>query len=170
MEEFLLVDGYNVIHAWPELAKLQEDNIEHARSKLVEILIDYAALTGQKVMVVFDAHLVKGGTGSDELLQGVRVIFSQEGETADMVIERMVGDLAARGRVFVATSDWAEQRMIFGHGAYRLTPRELYHQIADVKKKLEDPVIGPSPGEGRLEQRLTEGVKAILERWRRGKD
>ena len=83
MEDYLIVDGYNIMNGWLELAALKEQSLEHARDKLVEIMGNFQALMGNRVVVVFDAHLVKGSAGNREHVGGVEVIFSREGETAD---------------------------------------------------------------------------------------
>lgn len=168
-KEFLIVDGYNIIHAWPEFEKLREAGLEHARSRLVSILSNYSPLAGQKVLVVFDAHQVKNSAERAEVIDGVEVIYTQQGETADAVIERLAGELTARGRVYVATSDWAEQGIIFGRGAYRVTPGELRLQVSQLKRESEELYNRDSPVDDYLENRLLDQVRSKLEKWRREK-
>jgi len=170
MKEYLVVDGYNIIFAWPEFDKMRKNNLDHARARLLDILVNYAALSGELVVVVFDAHLVrKSQEHSESAGKNVEVIFTQEGETADSVIERLVGDLAGRGTVYVATSDWAEQSLIFGLGAYRLTPRELLDRVKRAGKESERHYSSTPPGESYLENRLVDEVRKALEDWRRKK-
>ncbi|HOV80258.1 MAG TPA: NYN domain-containing protein [Bacillota bacterium] len=168
MKEFLVVDGYNVIYAWPELEKLKPD-LEHARSRLVSILADYSPLSGQKVVVVFDAHQVKNQADRTETVDGVEVIYTQQGETADALIERLVGGLLSEGAVYVATSDWDEQRIVFGKGAYRLTPHELRALIDRVKREAGELYVRTKPADSYLENRILDKVRSRLEKWRRGK-
>ncbi|WP_066640561.1 NYN domain-containing protein [Desulfolucanica intricata] len=170
MKDYLLVDGYNVIYSWPELEKLSNSNLEHARFKLIEILCNHAALTGQKIKVVFDAHQVKNSTGSHERVSGIDVLYTQQGETADALIERISGELTRKGTVYVVTSDWEEQRTIFGRGAYRMTPKELWSQVCKARKDIQYPYSKTVPTEGYLENRLVGDIRAVLERWRRKKD
>lgn len=169
MKDYLIVDGYNIIHAWPELQKLKENNLEHARSKLVDMLVNHSALSGERVMVVFDAHLVKNNPEHTEKVNGVEVIYTQEGETADTVIEKLVGNLPDPGVVYVATSDWDEQRIIFGRGAYRLTPKELLTRIKRLRKEGERLYQSTTPTDSYLENRLVDEVRKALESWRRRK-
>lgn len=169
MKDYLIVDGYNIIHAWPVLQKLKDTSLEHARSRLVDILTNYAALSGERVIVVFDAHLVKNNQEHSETADGVEIIFTQEGETADAVIEKLAGTLPERDTVFVATSDWDEQRIIFGRGAYRLTPRELQARITKLQKEGEQKYQSTAPADSYLENRLVDEVRKALENWRRGK-
>lgn len=169
MKEFLIVDGYNIIHAWPEFDRLRESGLEHARSKLVSILADYSPLSGQKILVVFDAHQVKNAVGRTEVVDGVEVIYTQQGETADAVIERLAGTLSTEGTVYVATSDWAEQGIVFGRGAYRLTPGELRMQVKTIKQESEKHYTQSTPADGYLENRLLDRIRSKLEKWRREK-
>ncbi|MEW6727149.1 NYN domain-containing protein [Desulforudis sp. 1088] len=164
MKEYLLVDGYNVLFNWPETGKSAD--LDHARARLVLLLVNYAGLTGQEVIVVFDAHRVPGGIAHSEKVAGVEVIFTAEGETADAVIERLCGRLAKEGTVRVVTADWAEQRIAFGQGAYRMPPREFWAMLREIdsKKLLSS---GEKPADGYLENRLDEEVRRALEALRR---
>jgi hypothetical protein len=169
MTETLIVDGYNIIYAWPELEKLIESGMDHARSKLISILADYAALAGQRVILVFDAHHMKNTAGSTEAIDGIEVVFTQAGETADALIERLAGCLTERCKVYVATSDQAEQAIVFGRGAYRLTPGELREQVRLTKKESERFYGQATPADGYLENRLVSNVRSRLEKLRRQK-
>ncbi|MFZ5645643.1 MAG: NYN domain-containing protein [Bacillota bacterium] len=170
MKEYLVVDGYNIIFNWPDFERLRKKNLEHARAKLLDIMVNYSAMSGENVTVVFDAHLVKNSVEHAESAgKDVEVIYTQEGETADSVIERLVGDLSRKGRVYVATSDWAEQSLIFGLGAYRLTPRELLEKVKRLKKEGESHYSASLPTESYLENRLVDEVRKTLEDWRRKK-
>lgn len=136
-EQLLIVDGYNMIGAWPELAILKkQDKLEEAREALLNRLSNYAKYEGLRVMVVFDAQLVPGITQSYAKYQ-LQVIFTQEGETADSYIERVAGELNTRlTQVTVATSDLAEQWVVFSQGALRTSARELYKSVQKVEKQI----------------------------------
>lgn len=165
-KEYLLVDGYNVIFNAPELKSLAD--LEHARARLVDLLINYAALTGQKVIVVFDAHQVAGGTERETEEGGVTVIFTAEGETADSLIERRAGELARDGLVYVVTADYAEQRVILGQGAYRMPPGEFWQRVRAVSREVAQRA-GEKQAERYLEERLTQEIRKELDAWRRGR-
>ncbi|NLW24062.1 MAG: NYN domain-containing protein [Clostridia bacterium] len=169
-DEYLIIDGYNVINAWPNLIKLKEVNFEHARLKLIDIASNYSGFKSIKVIIVFDAHQVKGGVERREYVDGVEVIYSQEGVTADMVIEKLIESFPKDKKVFVATSDRIEQEVIWGKGAYRISARELLHEIEETfrenhayhhKAQQHKPY--------RLDAHLDDDVREILEKWRRGK-
>ncbi|MDZ5577398.1 NYN domain-containing protein [Enterococcus cecorum] len=136
-KQLLIVDGYNMIGAWPELVVLKkQDRLEEAREDLLNRLSNYAKYEGIQIMVVFDAQFVPGITQSYEKYQ-LEVIFTQEGETADSYIERTAGQLNnLLTQVTVATSDLAEQWVIFSQGALRTSARELYKSVQKVEKQI----------------------------------
>ncbi|MFZ7104392.1 MAG: NYN domain-containing protein [Peptococcaceae bacterium] len=168
-EEILIIDGYNVINAWPELIKLKEESFEHARLKLLDIISNYSGYKDIKVIVVFDAHQVKGGLEKREQYSQVDVIYSAEGITADHVIERLIGTLPGTIKIFVATSDKTEQEMIWGKGAYRISSRELLTEIQQTLQQREGILGDQQHKPYRLDAHLSEEIKATLEKWRRGK-
>ncbi len=168
MSDFLVVDGYNIIFSWPEFEKLRKSGMDHARARLVDILVNYAAMSGEKVVVVFDAHLVRNNLEHAEAVgDKLEVIYTQEGETADAAIERLVGQLSAAGTVHVATSDWAEQSTVFGRGAYRITPGELLEKIKRVQEEARRHFASAPPADSYLENRLVDEVRRAMEKWRR---
>ena len=127
MEEYLLVDGYNIIFAWPELNELSKDNLDSARRKLMDILCNYQGYKGCNLILVFDAYKVKGNPGSVEKYHNIYVVYTKEAETADQYIEKTVHDMhqtppnKGRYRVTVATSDALEQMIVWGNGAQRIS-------------------------------------------------
>ena len=135
----LIVDGYNMIGAWPELVLLKnQDRLEDAREALLNRLSNYAKYEGLKIIVVFVAQLVPGVTQSYTKYQ-LEVIFTEEGETADSYIERIAGELNNRlTQVTVATSDLAEQWVIFSQGALRTSARELYKSVEKTEKDIHE--------------------------------
>ena len=168
MRELVIVDGYNLIFH-QEMVK-ETANLEHARERLLNQLAQYAALTGVKVVVVFDAYRVKGGREQTWQRGGLTVIFTAEGEAADTVIERLSSQLGSYWNVSVVTADAAEQRLVWGYGALRVSPREFSARVGEVLQRSQEEVRGLSrPGDDYLENRLAEDVRAILARWRRGK-
>ncbi|MEX1377944.1 MAG: NYN domain-containing protein [Eubacteriales bacterium] len=134
MRDILFVDGYNVIHAWKKLKYISENiNLEAAREKLGDIIGEYAAFTGMKAVVVFDAHMVKGTQDKKIKRPGVTMVYTKEHQTADSYIEKEVSKLDRyQQNIYVATSDGAEQMMILSHGASRISAREL---LRDIEKK-----------------------------------
>jgi len=138
---YLLVDGYNIIHASDELKSLAEASLELSRDKLIHILQNYQGLRKYEIIVVFDAHLVKNSLGEILNCGNLTVIYTREAETADNYIERASREMAAEYDVTVATSDGLEQIIITGSGARIMSARELLADIKDaelfIKEKLE---------------------------------
>lgn len=137
MTERLVVDGYNVIHAWPDLRSLLAESLEQARDRLVERLAVLTQVTGTEVSVVFDAHRRRGGRGHQEVRDGVRVVFTGHARSADQVIERMAFE--ARGRrdpMLVATSDSTHRAMLRGMGAGVIEGLELLRRVEDAEAEL----------------------------------
>lgn len=128
-EEYLFVDGYNVIHASPSLLSLAKADLSAARDELLDILANYQGYTGVHLIVVFDAYKVRGGTGSVMQYHNIYVVYTREGETADMYIERQAALIGKKHRVTVATSDGLIQTIILGEGAIRMSARELLEEI-----------------------------------------
>lgn len=139
----LFVDGYNLIHAWPELKELSEVDFGSARDKLTDIVCNYAGFTGYDTVLVFDAYKVTEGIGASMNIHGIKVVYTKEHETADSYIERETLNLmkrikAGRGtgrdkeRIMVVTSDNLEQIVSMGHGALRISSREFVEEVARV--------------------------------------
>ena len=123
-EEYLLVDGYNIIFAWPELRELAQINLDSARDKLMDILCNYQGYQGCRLILVYDAYKVKDNPGSTMKYHNIEVVYTKEAETADQYIERTTHQLGAKPqkyRVTVATSDALEQMIIWGNGATRMS-------------------------------------------------
>ena len=140
MGEYLLIDGYNVINAWKEFAQLRQTSLEHAREILVAGVSQYAAFKGYRAIVVFDA-LEVAGAAAVETIHGIQVVYTGEGETADSWIERRAYELGHgpyKAKVFVVTSDYAEQINVLGAGAYRISAREFREDYKKTKKQIAE--------------------------------
>ena len=169
MKEWLLIDGYNVVNNWKEFKTIREENLEHAREMLLAVAAEYAAFKGQEVILVFDAQEVQG-LSNEESRAGARIVFTAEGETADSWIERRTYELVKEGnKVFVVTSDYAEQIVILGVGAYRISAREFNEDYLAVKKQINARNSREVKGKARNEvgNRLKDDVLVKLERLRR---
>ena len=137
-DDYLLVDGYNIIFAWDELHEMANADINAAREALINVLSNYQSVRKCHLIVVFDAYKVKGGIGSIEKRHGLHVVYTKEAETADMYIEQASYDLSRKHRVRVATSDGMEQMIILGHGAERLSATELKWEVEQANQHIED--------------------------------
>ena len=137
-DDYLLVDGYNIIFAWDELREIAAADINAARETLINVLSNYQGVRKCHLIVVFDAYKVKGGVGSVEKRHGMHIVYTKEAETADMYIEQASYDLSRKHRVRVATSDGMEQMIILGHGAERLSATELKWEVEQATLHIED--------------------------------
>ena len=164
MKEYLIVDGYNIIGAWPELQALKEENLEYARARLIEILSAHAALSKRIVIVVFDAYQVKKNSGSREMIQGIEVIYTKENVTADMAIERLTAQIPKHQKVFVATSDRLQQETIWGKGAFRISAMELKREVEQAEKEHKPHYTPQLYVSNRLEDRIDPEVRRKLEK------
>ena len=160
--DYLLVDGYNIIFAWPELQPVARDNLDAARKMLLDILANYRAFRGGEIILVFDAYKVKGNPGSLEKTEGVYVAYTKEAQTADAYIERATYDLARQHRVRVATSDGPEQLIILGHGALRLSALQLRQEIEQARGQISALLAaqwGPKSGSQAMKHALEQAQK-----------
>ena len=140
--EYLLVDGYNLIFAWDELKKLAADNLEGARQALADLLCNYRGFHDCQVILVFDAYKVPHGTGEVSRYHNIYIVYTREAETADMYIEKTTYQMAKQRRVRVVTSDGAEQLIILGHGALRVSARSFWEEVertnGEIRRILEE--------------------------------
>lgn len=135
-EEYLLVDGYNIIFAWPELRVLASDNMDGARIKLLDYLCNYQGIRKCEIIVVFDAYRVEGHRVELLDYHNIHMVYTKEAQTADHYIEKFVHDHKAKYRVTVATSDGLEQVIIRGQGCNLLSARELKDEIERAHKNM----------------------------------
>ncbi|MBD5134432.1 MAG: GTP-binding protein [Lachnospiraceae bacterium] len=147
-QEYLLVDGYNIIFSWDELKELSDSNLEAARYSLMDILCNYQGFKQCTVILVFDAYKVKGNVGEVQKYNNIYVVYTKEAETADMYIEKAVHEMNKKYNVTVATSDGLEQLIIMGQGARRISAREFKEEIELVNKNIREEYLDKSKGSG----------------------
>ncbi|WP_182201205.1 NYN domain-containing protein [Paraliobacillus salinarum] len=166
--DVLLVDGYNMIGDWQELKKLKDVDLEQARNLLIEKMAEYQAYRGYRVIVVFDAYEVKG-IETKYNNHKVEVIYTKEQETADECIERLIKELKnVKTKVYVATSDYEEQRTVFAQGAYRKSARELYLEIENIQHEIEADLKSYKSRQISTKIPIKQDILQIFEQWRRG--
>ena len=136
--ERLIVDGYNVVHAWTSLKHLASSaSLEAARDKLIERLSVLGLVSGDEVTVVFDAHHSASLSNSEDTVEGVRVIFTRKGHSADHVIERIAYDATKSGDVIsVATSDRFQRDLVRGRGGVVISALELERRVIDAEQEM----------------------------------
>ncbi|MEN8904395.1 MAG: NYN domain-containing protein [Clostridiales bacterium] len=136
--ECIIIDGYNVIHAWNDLLDLENNTLEHCREKFLEIISSYQGYKKIKVIVVFDAYNIKSKKVSISKYDNIEVVFTKEEQKADNYIERMVADEEEHLKFKVVTSDYLEQTMVLRLGGVRVTPNELKNEIKELKKSAKN--------------------------------
>ncbi|MEE0566685.1 NYN domain-containing protein [Clostridium sp.] len=135
---FVFVDGYNVVNSWDILKKEKSISLESARQKLIDILDNYGAINGCKVILVFDGYKVAGNRESKyEYNKNLVVIFTKDGVTADAYIEKEVNHIGRKYEVHVVTSDSLEQQTIFQRGAVRISSIEFYNLVFNTNEDIK---------------------------------
>lgn len=137
IKEYLFVDGYNIINSWERFNSLKKAHLEEARNELIGIMMEYKHYSGIEIIIVFDAHLVKGNYGTQENHNGLKVIYTKENETADQYIEKKLDEIGRIKTVRVATSDWMEQQIVLGRGGTRVSARELEMEVFGQRKLMK---------------------------------
>ena len=136
-EEYLLVDGYNIIYAWPELKKLTDENMDAAKMKLLDSLSNYQSIRGCQIIVVFDAYRVEGHREEVIDYYNIHVVYTKEAQTADQYIEKFAHDNKKNYNITVATSDGLQQIIVRGEGCSLLSARELKAEIEASNERIK---------------------------------
>ena len=152
-KDYLIVDGYNIINAWDELKEIAISDLEHAREKLIDAIIEYAEFTGRLGII------------------NITIVYTKEYQTADSYIEKFIGSLSKYDDVKVATNDYAEQQIVLGKGASRITSRELKLDLENAKSKIREKNTSAHKKIQRnwLEDRLDKETLSKLENIRRNR-
>lgn len=170
MEEYLLVDGYNVIFAWEDLKELAKVNIEGARNKLMDVLCNYQGFKKCNLILVFDAYKVQGQELGVQKYHNIYVVYTKEAETADQYIEKIVHEIGRKYHVTVATSDNVEQVVTLGQGGKLLSARELRTEVEEVQRQIREEYLNrPQKGKNYLFDYLDEEISGQMEEVRLGK-
>ena len=128
-KEYLIVDGYNMIFAWDGLREQAAYDLSGARERLLDLLSNYCGFHPCELIVVFDSYRVRGGTGSRSRHNNLRVVYTQEDESADLYIETLVGKIGKNYAVRVATSDALIQLSALRSGVLRVSAAELEREL-----------------------------------------
>ena len=128
-KEYLIVDGYNMIFAWDGLREQAGYDLSGARERLLDLLSNYCGFHPCELIVVFDSYRVRGGTGSRSSHNNLRVVYTQEDESADLYIETLVGKIGKNYAVRVATSDALIQLSALRSGVLRVSASELEREL-----------------------------------------
>lgn len=169
-DEYLLVDGYNIIFSWEELNELAKVNVESARTKLMDILSNYQGYKKMNLILVFDAYRVEGGQGSVQKYHNIYIVYTKEAETADQYIEKTVHAIGRKYNVTVATSDALEQVIILGQGGRRMSAHDLEEEIAAMRREIREQYTEKrAEGKNYLFDHLNDEMSDLMEDVRLGK-
>lgn len=163
LQEYLLVDGYNIIFAWDELKELSKVNIDSARDKLMDIMCNYQGYKKCELILVFDAYKVAGGKGEIFDYHNIHVVYTREAETADQYIEKFTHENGKKYDITVATSDRLEQMIIWGTGAKRMSAIGLHEEIDEIQQEIMEHLEQKSfPEKNYLFDQLKEKKKDLI--------
>lgn len=165
-EQYLLVDGYNIIFAWDDLKELAEVNIESARDRLMDILSNYQGYKKCTLILVFDAYKVQGNLGEVLKYHNIYVVYTKEAETADQYIEKTVQKIGRKYQVTVATSDALEQVIIMGKGAHRMSASGLKEEVKVMQEEIRKEFLKKAPEDknylfDHMDQKMAEEMENI---------
>ncbi len=136
-QQYLIVDGYNIIFAWEELAETAKQDLDAARRALCDALSSYAGFKKCRLVLVFDGYKVKGNPGSREQFHNIQVVYTREGETGDAYIEALVAQIGNNYAVRVATSDALVQLSSLRSGVLRVSARELHEEVEAARQEMK---------------------------------
>jgi len=137
-QQYLIVDGYNIIFAWDELAKIAKEDLDAARRLLCDRLSSYAGFKKCRVVLVFDGYKVKGNPGEKVQFHNIQVVYTKENETGDAYIEALVHEIGSNYNIRVATSDGLVQLSSLRSGVLRMSARELQQELQDAQKEMQE--------------------------------
>ncbi|HDR8186005.1 TPA: NYN domain-containing protein [Bacillus thuringiensis] len=168
MNDILIVDGYNIIGAWGNLKKLRDVDLQSSRDALIDKMADYQGYTGTKVMIVFDAYTVQGIEKKMKQSR-VEVIFTRKNQTADEKIEQLAIELRnINTQIYVATSDYTEQWVIFAQGALRKSARELELEVQAMEQQVRRRTQDTKEKQPAMRKIFSKDITEKLEKLRRG--
>ena len=175
MRDIMIVDGYNVIFAWPELNQLSKQSLEHARLQLRDYLMNYAAMKDYEIILVFDGKTTHTRPSEVNISKRFMEVYTEDNVTADSYIEKAVFERKGKFvNVYVATSDMEEQHQIYGFGGLRIPAKELRRDILQTKKEERKHYTGtlkhtmPKSQRNEVYSNLKPDVMDKLEAIRRG--
>ncbi|MDR2182864.1 MAG: NYN domain-containing protein [Clostridiales bacterium] len=163
--DFLLVDGYNIIHDWELLSTLADISLEFARDALINMLANYQGFKDIGIIIVFDAHKIRHGHEKVLHHGNVAIVYTQEFETADAYIERTVQNLTDKAkpyRIAVATSDSLEQVVVMAKGAIRLSAADFLAEIETTEAEIRRKIAAARPVKN---NQLLDNLDPAMARW-----
>ena len=174
MKDLIIVDGYNFIFNYYKAKKISGDDLAYLRDRLISDLSQYKNYKGCSMIVVFDAKKGQSTGQSLEFSEQIEVIYSSSGETADTIVEKLVHEKSGFQNIYVITSDYTQQKVVFKNNIYRKSIREFTIELKDFKRKLKEKIAENSSEASRsfysIGKRLDKDTKEKFEKLRENKD
>lgn len=139
--EYLIVDGYNLLFAWDELNELAKDDLDLARTRLIDILKSYRGFKDCELVLVFDGYKVEGNPGEKET-EGIHIAYTKQNETADMYIEKLANDIGKNYAVRVITNDSLIRLSALRSGVLRMSSGEFINELKFAKQQIAEYLDG----------------------------
>ncbi len=156
VKDYLIVDGYNMIFHWDGLKDLAEDDLGLARQHLIDLLVNYHGFVHGELILVFDGYKIKGNREKHEEIDGIRVVYTKEGETADAYIERLIKEIGPKDNVRIVSSDALIQISAVGSGVLRVSANELKEDIDEIQKKLAELIDRVNKKQDKITNRIID--------------
>ncbi len=170
MKELYIVDGYNFLFNYYRAEGASSEQIEFFRDELLSDFVQYKNYNNCSMTVVFDAKHGDKFSQSSEVLDGIKIIYSKGGETADSIVERIVHSNEKYDRIFVVTSDYLQQKVVFKENVFRRSIREFAVELADFKRRITVKIskqrVNTSHSFYALENRLDKGTREKMDKIR----
>lgn len=171
MKDVLIIDGYNFIFNFFKAANLDNDDIEYLKTKLIADLTTYNSQKNHELVLVFDASKSSNQLRSSEMVDNIKIIYSREGETADTIIEELVSGWSAHRKIFVVTSDYSQQKVIFGRNTVRRSCREFGLELNSIRNDIRNRILKENKNTRRvfypLEKRLDPEMRKKISDYRK---
>ena len=174
IEDLVIVDGHNFIFNLLNGTKPSSEKLAYLREKLVADLDWYKNQKNCDMVVVFDARNSDNPSRSIQTVDGVKVIYSRKNETADDIIEELAAMETGYRRKFVVTSDYLQQKVVFGKNIYRKSSREFNLELKDLKERIRERITRSREDSDKkfhsLEERLSGKERKKLSELRKKQD
>ncbi len=171
MKDLLIIDGYNFIFNFFKAGRLDNNDIEYYREKLIADLIAYNSQKDHDLILVFDASKRGNQLRSSEMIDQIKVIYSRKGETADTIIEELVSGWSDYRKICVVTSDYSQQKVIFGKNTVRRSCREFGLELnsirGDIRKRIKKENTSTKRAFYPLEKRLDPEMRKRISDYRK---
>jgi predicted RNA-binding protein with PIN domain len=136
----ILIDGYSLLHGWPELAPGKPRHCAAARDELIHHLTLYQDAVNIPLTIVLDGANNDIRLSTIESTPKVEILYSRAGQTADQIIERVTHRLAPFGEVLAVTDDFAERDTVIAMGGMASSCLNFIQTVENALAELNDDI------------------------------